>query len=111
MLQRLYDREANPRANRFKDYMVNWTYYDLSPDAMRGYGPQASRSPGHPGWRQPRLGAVLAQDIPTKGNTEKLLKVVREVDPDIDLINFFSGAENSIFMFFEDQDGHEVVQP
>ena len=36
MLQRLYGREANPQAICFRDYMVSWTYYDRSPNAMRG---------------------------------------------------------------------------
>ena len=107
MLQRLYDREANPRANRFKDYMVNWTYYDLSPDAMRGSAHKPREAQVTPDGGN--LASVLYW-LKTSNEREyrELLKVVREVDPDIDLINFFSGAENSIFMFFEDQDGHEL---
>ena len=105
MLQRLYDREANPRANRFKDYMVNWTYYDLSPDAMRGsaHKPREVRVTPDGG----NLASVLYW-LKTANEREYrgLLKVIQEIDPSIDLINFFTGGESDVFMVFEDRKGH-----
>ena len=107
MLQRLYDREANPRANRFREYMVTWTYYDLSPHAMAGSAYKPREVLVTPDGRN--LSSVLYWlKNADEREYRKLLKIIQEIEPDIDLINFFPGAENSIFMFFEDQDGHRL---
>ena len=107
MLQRLYDTNTNPRANRFKQYLTGWIYYDLSPTAMRGSAHKPREfvvaSDGN------NLASVL-YSLKT-GNERayrKLLKVIQQIEPRLDLINFFAGSENNVFMFFEDQDAHTL---
>ena len=36
----------------------------------------------------------------------KLLQVIQKIEPKLELINFYTGSENSVFMFFEDRDAH-----
>ncbi len=107
MLQRLYDTNTNPRANRFKQYLTAWTYYDLSPSAMRGSA------------HKPREyviatdGSNLASVLYSlkTGNERayrKLLEVIQRIEPRLDLINFFAGSENNVFMYFEDEDAHAL---
>ena len=107
MLQRLYDLETNPMANHFKHYLRDWTYYDLSPAAMRGSA------------HKPRE-VVIATDGSNLASVlywlktanerayRKFLKVVRKIEPELDLINFYPGAENNVFMFFEDLNSHSL---
>lgn len=107
MLLRLYDLEANPMANHFKHYLRDWTYYDLSPAAMRGSA------------HKPRE-AIIATDGSNLASVlywlktanerayRKFLKVVQKIEPDLDLINFYPGAENNVFMFFEDRNSHSL---
>ena len=38
----------------------------------------------------------------------RLLKVIQKVEPAIEVINFQVASENSVFMFFEDADGHSL---
>jgi predicted ATPase len=105
MLQRLYDTRASPRANWFKQYVSGWTYYDLSPTAMRGstHKPRdfVVTSDGS------NLASVL-YSLKTGNEREyrKLLKVVQRMEPRLDLVNFYPGSENDVFMFFEDRDSH-----
>ena len=107
MLQRLYDREANPRAILFRNYMANWTYYDLSPDAMRGSAHKPREIYVSPDGGN--LSSVLYW-LKTHNEREyrRLLKVIQKIDPDIELINFFPGAEKDVFMFFEDRSAHSL---
>ena len=107
MLQRLYDTNTNPRANRFKQYLTGWIYYDLSPTAMRGSAHKPREfvvaSDGN------NLASVL-YSLKT-GNERayrKLLKVIQRIEPRLDLINFFAGSENNVFMYFEDEDAHAL---
>ena len=107
MLQRLYDREANLRANRFRDYMVNWTYYDLSPNAMRGSAHKPREIQVMPDGGN--LASVLYW-LKTANEREYrgLLKTIQKIDPNIDLINFYPGGEKDVFMFFEDGGAHSL---
>ena len=105
MLQRLYDLEASPRANLFKHYLSGWTYYDLSPTAMRG----STHKPreyviGSDGGN---LASVLySLKTANERAYRKLLGVIRRIESRLDLINFHTGSENNVFMFFEDEDAH-----
>ena len=110
MLQRLFDVEANPTANHFKHYLTGWTYYDLAPVAMR--------IPLHkPGEfiLQPDGGNLASVLFGLKSADERqyrrLMEVVQHVEPGLDIINFRGGAENNVFMFFEDQDRHTLPAP
>lgn len=110
MLQRLFDVEANPTANHFKHYLTGWTYYDLAPVAMR--------IPLHkPGEfiLQPDGGNLASVLFGLKSADERqyrrLMEVVQHVEPGLDIINFRGGAENNVFMFFEDQDRHTLPTP
>ena len=107
MLQRLYDPEANPRAIHFKRYLTEWVYYDLSPVAMRGsaYKPH-ERVIASDGCN---LASVLFCLKTTNERAyRELLAVVRKIEPGLDLINFNTGLENHVFMYFEDRDGHPL---
>ncbi len=105
MLSRLYDLRDNPRANLFKKYLTNWSYYDLDSQQLRL--PEARL-----------LDAVL---IPDGGNLasvlfnlkntderlyRKLIEVTQRIEPRLDVLSFFSPAENQVFMFGEDSSGH-----
>ena len=107
MLQRLFDFEAYPTANRFKRYLTEWTYYDLAPTALR----TSLHKPGEvvvlPDGRN--LSSVLfGLKSANERQYRKLMEIVRHVDPGFDIINFVDGGENNVFMFFEDRDGHEL---
>ena len=107
MLQRLFDVEANPTANQFKRYLTGWTYYDLSPTVMK-------TSLNKPGQFivQPDGGNLASVLFGLKNANEreyrKLMEVFRHVEPGFDVINFLGGAENNVFMFFEDRDRHPL---
>ena len=105
MLQRLYDSKASPCANLFKHYLSGWTYYDFSPAAMRG----SAYKPGQ-WWVDPDGGNLASVLYSLKTSNERayreLLGVVRRIEPKLDLINFHTGSDNNVFMFFEDQDAH-----
>ena len=107
MLQRLFDVEANPTANHFKRYLTGWTYYDLAPVAMR----TSLRKPGE-FILQPDGGNLASVLFGLKSADERryrrLMEVVRHVEPGFDVINFLGGAENNVFMLFEDRDGHAL---
>lgn len=108
MLQRLYDSENNRLASHFKQYLSHWQYYDLSPEALR-------RSDFAPSvyWLNPD-GSNLASAIYElkKGderNYRKLLDYVREVEPDLDYINFLGGdREPQVYMKFQYKSGSEL---
>lgn len=105
MLQRLYDLEANPRANLFKRYLSGWIYYDLSPTAMRGSTHKPREYVIAPDGGN--LASVL-YSLKTENERayRKLLQVAQKIEPKLELINFHPGSENSVFMFFEDRDAH-----
>ena len=106
MLQRLFDVEANPTANQFKRYLTGWTYYDLSPAAMRTPLHKLGQSVVDPDGGN--LASVLfGLKNANEREYRKLMEVVRHVEPGFDVINFF-GGENNVFMFFEDRDGHSL---
>ena len=107
LVQRLYDFENHARAHCFKRYLNNWIYYDLSPTAMRG----ADFKPNE--FFLNRDGSNLASVLyrlktSDERNYRKLLKVIREIEPKLDLINFHVVSESGVFMFFEDSDGHSL---
>lgn len=107
MLQRLYDQEANSRAIHFKRYLGSWAYYDLSPVAMRGTDYKSRESVITPNGHN--LASVLFWLKSTNERAyRELLTVVRTIDPELDLINFYTSPENHVFMYFENQDGHPL---
>ena len=110
MLQRLFDVEANPTANYFKHYLTGWTYYDLSPAALR----TSFHKPGD-FVLQPDGGNLASVLFELKSANErqyrKLMGVFGHVEPTFDIINFLGGAENNVFMFFEDRDHHALSAP
>ena len=107
MLQRLSDVEANPTANLFKNYLAGWAYYDLAPAALK----TPLREPGDVIVR-PNGGNLASVLFGLKSADErqyrKLMEVVRQIEPEFDIINFFGSAENEKFMLFEDRDHHPL---
>ena len=107
MLQRLYDAESNPRASCFKAYLAGWTYYDLSPAAMRGAGYKPGT--GVLDTDGGNLASVLFMlKTGRERDYRKLLKVMQEIEPSLDLMNFLGGSEKNVLMFFEDAAGHAL---
>ena len=103
ILQRLYDPNTNSRSNCFRQYLNAWIYYDLSPMAMRGY----THKPGEYIVAQNggNLASVLyALKTSNERDYRELLKIVQKIEPRLDLINFFGGSDNNVFMVFEDSD-------
>lgn len=105
MLQRLYDANASPRADLFRRYLSGWTYYDLSPALMRGssHKPRERLIASEGG----NLTSVLYW-LKTRNERayRKLLRVVQTIEPNLDLINFNTGSEDHVFMYFEDRNEH-----
>ena len=107
MLHRIFDSEAHPRSNLFKENLAAFFYYDLSPDAMRG----SARKP-----REELMapnGSNLASVLYwlKSGNERKyrdLLTATQKIEPELDIINFHPGSEENVFMFFEDRAGHSL---
>ena len=106
MLSRLYDLKDNPRANLFKKYMSSWIYYDLDTLQLRKAEAKI-------------LETVLAVDgsnlasvlFNLKNGNErlyrKLIDITRNaIDSRLELLSFFSPAENQVFMFGEDAAGN-----
>ena len=103
MLQRLYDPNTNSRSNYFRRYLAAWIYYDLSPMAMRGYAHKPGEFIISPDGGN--LASVLySLKTSNERDYRELLKVVQIIEPRLDLINFFGGSENNVFMVFEDSD-------
>ena len=108
MLQRLFDPIAHSRAHFFKLYLATWTYYDLSPLAMKGFinkpGTHILDVHGE------NLASVLFMlKTSRERDYRRLLDVMKSIEPGFDLINFVVGSENSVFMFFEDTKGHRLA--
>jgi predicted ATPase len=99
MLQRLYELETNARMNRFKQYLKSWRYYHFEPSALRSI----SHVPNEVVLRPDGSNlASMVYQLKT-GNERlyrKLFNHVREVDPQIEIINF-TPVENNVFMFFD----------
>ena len=109
MVQRLYDTKASPRANLFKHYLSGWTYYDLSPAALRGssYKPRERLIASDGG----NLASVLYWlKTGDERAYRRLLKVTRTIEPSLDLINFRTGSEDHVFMYLEDRGRSLVVR-
>lgn len=107
MLQRLFDVEANPTANLFKNYLTGWAYYDLAPAALK----TSLHKPGEFVLRTDggNLASVLFElKSANERQYRKLMEVIRHVEPTFDIINFLGGRENNVSMFFEDRDGHPL---
>jgi predicted ATPase len=110
MLNRLYDSEANARANHFKWYLASWQYCALSATALRGFEhrPNQTRLFLEGG----NLGSVIYK-LKTENEREyrNLIKHLQTVDPSIDIINFSVPSDDKIFMFFEDRKGKSLPAP
>jgi predicted ATPase len=106
MLSRLYDLKHNPRANHFKKYLGSWLYYDLDPAQLRK--PEARILEGVLFSDGSNLASVLFN---LKNGNERLYRKLvdltrRAIDPRLEILNFFSPAENVVLMLAEDSDGH-----
>ncbi len=106
MLSRLYDLKHNPRANHFKRYLSSWLYYDLDPAQLRK--PEARILEGVLFPDGSNLASVLFN---LKNGNERLYRKLvdltrRTIDPRLEILSFFSPAENVVLMFAEDNDGH-----
>ncbi|MCX7425049.1 MAG: ATP-binding protein [Planctomycetia bacterium] len=107
MLHRLYDLKTNNRANHFKNYLMSWRYYSLSPAALRG----PDRRPNETVLNSDgsNLIAVLYHlKTSNERRYRRVLEYVRRIDPRIDLVNFVVGSEDKVFMVFEDKAGHRL---
>ena len=107
MLQRLYEEESNARANCFKNYLGGWSYYDLSPSSMRGTAYKPGTAILDPDGNN--LASVLFMlKTSRERDYRRLLEVMRQIEPRLDLINFSVSAERSVFMLLEDSSGHAL---
>jgi predicted ATPase len=105
MLSRLYDLKDNPRANLFKRYLGGWAYYDLDSQQLRK--PEAKMLDTILNEDGSNLASVLFN---LKNGNERLYRKLlditkRVIDQRLDLLAFFSPAENQVFMFGEDAGG------
>lgn len=92
MLSKLYELTSNRRAIFFRDYLRNWTYYALSPLAMR-IGPGLQQDGLGGGSRLSVDGSNLANAVFVLKNMDersyrRLIDHVRIVEPTLEAINF-----------------------
>jgi predicted ATPase len=101
MLSRLYDIQHNRYANVFKNYLMNWSYYDLETVRLR------SGEANVQGFVLNTDGSNLANVIYLLKTIDerryrRFLEVVREVEPKLDGINFSPPNQGTIFMALTD---------
>ena len=106
MLQCLYDRQTNPRASCFKEYLGAWMLYDLSESLMRGIQRQTANVALQ--GRGDNLSSVIhILKTMDERRYRTLVLHLQEIDSGIDVINFFT-SEEAIIMFFEDSKGNKL---
>ncbi|KKK78127.1 hypothetical protein LCGC14_2846690, partial [marine sediment metagenome] len=106
MLFRLYDWKSNPRVNCFKNYLASWQYYSLSAEALRSNQHNPDLRVLLPD------GVNLASMVHALKMTDErryrdLVKALRLVAPEIDVINF-GLMSDLISMHFEDSHGKSL---
>ena len=106
MLCQLYAKESNVRLSAFKQYLLNWQYYDLSALVLKASTLRSDR---------PLLDvqggnlASLIYQLKTGNELEyrKFLRLAKSIEPMIEVINF-QQVENHIFMMFQDSQGNSL---
>lgn len=107
MLRRLYDSEVNSRTNFFKSYLYSWVYYDLSPTAMKDSKHTPNDFTLHVNGSN-IASSVYGLKTSNERDYRNLLKVMKVIEPNLDLINFPVIWEDQISMVFEDSEGHSL---
>lgn len=102
MLSKLYELDTNRRAISFRQYLSSWSYFSLSPEAMRwGWSGEPSMHAGLVG-RGDNLATVLYS---TKNLNERLyrrvVKDVQLVEPELAAINFIVAPDQAAMPFVE----------
>jgi predicted ATPase len=108
MLFRLYDLQTNRLANAFKKYLGSWTYYNLNPLSMRGPAPAQPAN-----WVLNVHGDNLASVLFMLKNISErdhrpIVELTREIEPKLDSISFMP-AQEQVFMWLSDADGHNFT--
>lgn len=106
MLSRLYDLQHNRFANAFKRYLNNWVYYNLDPAKLRS------------GEAKQQSGLVLQIDgsnlsyalflLKSFDETRyrTLVKIVQEIEPKLEALNFVPPTQESVYMDLTDKHGN-----
>jgi predicted ATPase len=107
MLNHLFDMGVNARSMAFKEYLSSWQFLEFSPEALRGTEHDPFWANLHADGRN--LASVLYHMKASDELTyRKLLERIKRIDGSIEVINFQSGSERDVFMFFADSVGNSV---
>ena len=107
MLSQLYELENNPRAILFRRYLQSWSYYNFSPENLRL--PDVARDDGALLFSGANLNRVLFDLHTEKPRLErKLINVVKQVEPKLDLLSYSAPDPEHVHIFFEDVMGNRV---
>ncbi len=101
MLNRLYDLQHNRFANIFKQYLGSVLYYDFDPAKLRGF--EAKQQ----GLTLKQDGSNLSQVLfqlknIDEGRYRAFVKIIKEIEPKLEVFNFLPPTQESVFMFLTD---------
>jgi len=89
----------------FKGYLLNWSYYAFSPYSLRSPAVvRASPVLSSEGKNLTRTYFSLHNERPRL--EQKLIEVIRTLEPRLDLFTYTSPDPDSVFLFMEDQKGN-----
>lgn len=105
MMARLFDLDDNPRANAFRQYLRSWRYYTISAEIMR-----TSRRANWDAFLAADASNVASVLFTLKSEDTKafnrLMSLVKEMEPSIDTLNFFRPRPEEVYMQVEDTEGN-----
>lgn len=105
MLSRLYERKDNPLAMLFRNYLVFWSYFSLSPEAIRS--PEVNTPPGVVSWDGKGLnGALHLLHNQNPRAERKVIEALKALEPKLDFFSFYSPDPSRIFVYLEDDSRH-----
>ena len=100
MLSRIYDMEANRRANLFKNYLESWTYFSFNPEALRSHKVADKPALGFDGANLSKVLFMLHNEKPRV--LRELILSVQSLEPKLDLFTFTTPEPGSVYLFLED---------
>ncbi|MBF0523753.1 MAG: AAA family ATPase [Deltaproteobacteria bacterium] len=107
MLSQLFELDNNQRAILFRRFLRSWSYYNLSPDALRQ--PDVVPNNETLSSNGQNLSRVLFDLHNLNPRIErKLIETVRLLEPQLEFFNFWSADPDHIHLAIENKDGYRL---